>query len=227
MIGGGTYPKPGEISLAHRGVLFLDEMPEFSRYILESLRQPVEDGEVVISRSNQSVEFPCRFILIGARNPCLCGYQNHPKVICNCTQMQILNYNKRISGPMLDRMDLFVNVNNVSVEEICFNKKEKETKESSYFIKKQVEKARIIQNKRFEKEGIFTNNEMKNKHLDKYCVLDSESETILNQAMEKFNMSVRSFYKILRIARTIADLEEEEKINKNYILEALQYRRKL
>ncbi|MFC1621853.1 YifB family Mg chelatase-like AAA ATPase [Patescibacteria group bacterium] len=227
LIGGGSYPKPGEISLAHRGVLFLDEFSEFPRHVLESLRQPIEDGEITISRSNSAITFPCRFILVAASNPCPCGYLNHPKKDCECTQFQVNRYSKKISGPILDRIDLHVQVSPVEVEELSLNKKKKVDKYTSRDILNKVSLARKMQSKRFVGLGIFTNAEMENRNMSKFCVLSKEVDIILKQAVTKFNLSARAYFKIIKVARTIADLESSEDIKREHIAEALQYRVKL
>lgn len=225
MVGGGTNPSPGEISLAHRGVLFLDEFPEFPRKVLESLRQPLEDGEISISRSHGSVTFPCRFILLAASNPCPCGYKGHPVLKCNCTDYAVERYNKKISGPLLDRIDLFVNVMPVKTEELSINSKPKVVSESSEIIRNRVVTARKIQQKRFTKLDIFTNSEMQNKDLKRFCELSVDVSTLLKQAVRKFNLSARAYFKLIKIARTIADLEGSIVIREVHIAEALQYRR--
>lgn len=224
MIGGGSMPKPGEISLAHRGVLFLDELAEFPRYVLESLRQPLEDGEVTISRSHGSVNFPSRFILLAASNPCPCGYFDHPVVRCKCSSQMISNYTRKISGPLLDRIDLFVNVLPVEVEQLAI--KNKRSGEESTTIRARVLKAREIQQSRFKDGFKYTNAEMLNKDLLHFCLLDSTAERLLKQAVSKFNLSARAYFKIIKIARTIADLEESSSILATHIGEALQYRSK-
>lgn len=224
LIGGGTYPKPGEISLAHRGVLFLDEFAEFPRHVIESLRQPLEDGEVTISRSNGSVTFPSRFILIAATNPCPCGYKDHAKKVCTCTQFQINRYNKKISGPILDRIDLHVIVSAVDVEDLSLGTRIKGQSERSPSIYKRVLEARNKQESRFSELSIFTNAEMQNKDMSKFCVLSSGVESLLKQAVRKFSLSARSYFKTIKVARTIADLDDAKDILDNHMAEALQYR---
>ena len=222
LVGGGQFPKPGEISLAHRGILFLDELPEFPRNVLESLRQPLEDGVVTISRAQGTLSFPSNFILIASQNPCPCGYQNDPKKNCTCSSIQIERYQKKVSGPFLDRIDLHLEVPQVEFKELTSEK----VAESSEVIRKRVQKAREIQLQRFKKCKIFTNAEMKNKEVKDFCKIDEESLEILRLAVERMHLSTRSFYRLFKIARTIADLSLSENIQKNHITEALQYRGK-
>ncbi|MDC0449196.1 YifB family Mg chelatase-like AAA ATPase [bacterium] len=226
LIGGGSYPKPGEISLAHRGVLFLDEFPEFPRRVLESLRQPMEDGIVTIARSSGTVTFPSRFILIAASNPCPCGYLSHPKITCTCSDRQVTNYSKKISGPILDRIDLHTEVSPVEVEELSLKYYKNNLTISSEDVRNRVLNARKIQEKRLKSEEIFVNGEMNNKIMSKFCELSNDVESILVQAVRKFNLSARSYFKVIKVARTIADLEGSELIKKEHVAEALQYRRK-
>lgn len=220
LIGGGTIPRPGEVSLAHRGVLFLDELPEFSRHVLESLRQPLEDKVVTISRAKGSLTFPANFIFVASENPCPCGYYNDPEKPCLCTPSQIIKYHKKISGPLLDRIDLHLEVPRLEVEKLF----EEKVGESSKEIRKRVEKAREIQRKRFKKTKIFTNAEIGPKEIKKFCPIDKEGEDLLKEAIKKFSLSVRAYHRILKVARTIADLEEKEKIAFNHLAEAIQYR---
>lgn len=220
LIGGGTIPRPGEISLAHRGVLFLDEFPEFTRQTLEALRQPMEDGEVVISRAAGSVKFPSRFTLVAAANPCPCGYLGDENRNCTCSPSTITRYQKRISGPILDRIDIHISVPAVKVEKLTTVSKS----ESSKAIQARVQKARSIQEKRFKKLSITSNAEMSAKTMKQYCNLDQESISLLKEAISKLNLSARSFHRVVKIARTIADLESSLKIKPNHIAEALQYR---
>ncbi|MFC1700805.1 YifB family Mg chelatase-like AAA ATPase [Patescibacteria group bacterium] len=223
LIGGGPYPKPGEITLAHRGVLFLDELPEFTRSFLESLRQPLEDGVVAVSRASGSYIFPAKFILIGAMNPCPCGKAGDPEQNCSCSPSQISKYQRKISGPLLDRIDL-----RIEVPRLAYNKLSNEkVAESSSSIRNRVENARQIQKKRFAKErNIFTNSEMSVQQIRQFCKIDSQSQDLLKTAVNQMRLSARSYYRLLKLARTIADLSSIENIKPSHIAEALQYRPK-
>jgi len=226
LIGGGTRPHPGEISLAHRGVLFLDEFNEFPRSVLEALRQPLEDGYVTISRSKERVMYPARFMLVASANPCPCGYLNHPKKTCACLPRQIRKYQKRVSGPLLDRIDLHIDVPPVEINELSENQKQSLFLEPSSVIRKRVVLARQRQAERFKDDSIHVNAEMKNSHIKKYCQLSKEVEQILQQAGVKFRLSARSYLKMIKVARTIADLEGVPEIEVSHMAEALQYRPK-
>jgi magnesium chelatase family protein len=233
LCGGGTKPQPGEITLAHRGVLFLDEFNEFPRSVLEALRQPVEDGRITISRSRGRVTYPSRFMLVASANPCPCGFLNHPKKACKCTPREIHQYHKRVSGPILDRIDLHIDTPDVDVQELAQDASLKRFLESSIVIQQRVTEARKIQEERFvslrevsRRETIHTNTEMKNAHIKKYCALSREAEGILLRAAQGFQLSARSYYKVIKIARTIADLEGADRIAPGHIAEALQYRPK-
>jgi len=223
LIGGGTTPRPGEISLAHRGVLFLDEFPEFPRHVLETLRQPVEDGVVTISRSAGRVNFPAKFMLIAAQNPCPCGFFGNPTKNCKCSLNQILRYQRRVSGPMLDRIDIHLDVPAVKVEKLT-STSNSEAVEGSLTIKKRVQKARDIQTKRFRNSKITSNSEMGNKEIKEFCALDENCVKLLQLAVVKMNLSARSYNRTIKLARTIADLEGLNKINSTHIAQALQYR---
>jgi len=220
LVGGGTYPKPGEITLAHRGVLFLDEFPEFSKSVLESLRQPLEDGIVTISRASGSLTFPAKFTLVAAMNPCPCGYLNDPYHPCRCSASQINRYKRKISGPLLDRIDLYVQVPAVKCEQLT----SEAVGPSSLSIQEKVIQAREIQRKRFQNEKIATNSEMNLSQIKKYCLLDSKSQDLLKSAVRQYHLSARSYYRTIKIARTIADLSNQEKIKSDHLMEALQYR---
>lgn len=223
LIGGGSFPKPGEISLATNGVLFLDELTEFKKRVLEMLRQPLEDGEVTISRANMSLSFPSRFILVGAYNPCPCGFLGDRRNRCDCTPAQIQKYKAKLSGPLLDRFDIHLEIAALNYEEMTGFKR---FNESSGQIKERVEKARAIQKKRFKKEkGFITNSIMSTKMIESYCKLDQESEELLKLSIEKLGLSTRGYHKILKIARTIADLDVAEKIKKKHLSEAINLRR--
>lgn len=221
IIGGGANPKPGEITLAHRGILFLDEMVEFPRNVLEVLRQPLEDGEVTISRTKHSIKYPAKFMLIGAMNPCPCGLLGDKEKQCTCSEFQIKRYRSKLSGPLLDRIDLIVNVPRLTTDELMNSKTEAESSEQ---IRKRVINARKIQAKRYENEGIITNSELNNKQIKVYCKLDSTSTEFLKTAAQKYQLSGRKYTRILKLARTIADLEASENIKLEHLAQALQYR---
>lgn len=227
LIGGGTIPKPGEISLAHRGLLFLDEFPEFPHHVLEALRQPMEDGLISISRSSGRVNFPAKFMLIGAQNPCPCGYLGDPNHECKCTPSQIIRYQKRVSGPMLDRIDIHLEVPAVKVDKFQ-PKDDQALPETSQQIRKRVQKARNMQLKRFKsgnrRTKISSNAEMTNKDIKVFCELSSECLSLLRLALDKMHLSARSYHRIIKLSRTIADLEEAKNITPSHIAEALQYR---
>ena len=224
LVGGGSKPQPGEISLAHRGVLFLDEFNEFPRSVLESLRQPLEDGYISITRAGGRAQYPAKFMLVASANPCPCGYLNHPTKSCTCTPREIRNYRKRISGPLIDRIDLYVEVPSVDTRNLSQDKRASKFLESSVIIRKRVQKARKIQENRFSKESIYYNAEMKNSHLKRYCFLAPEVEKLLSQAALTFQLSARAYFKMIKVARTIADLENSKEIKPFHMAEALQYR---
>lgn len=221
LIGGGTVPKPGEVTLAHRGVLFADELAEFPRSVLEALRQPLEDGTVTISRAQGKTSYPASFMFVVAQNPCPCGYLNDPTHTCICSAAHILRYQKRVSGPLLDRIDLHLTVPAVDVKKLT---EEDLQTESSEVIRKRVIAARDIQLRRFYKTKLLTNSEMTNKHSKEFCSLSPECITLLKSAVEKLHLSGRSYYRIIKLARTIADLGKNENILPDHIAEALQYR---
>ena len=220
LIGGGTNPRPGEISLSHRGVLFLDEFLEFTARALDCLRQPLEDGIITISRAAGSVTFPARFILIAAMNPCPCGYATDPERECSCSLGTITRYQRKMSGPICDRIDIFVNDPRIKYNKLA----DEEYAESSSAIRFRVQRARDIQSRRFKDEGIFYNAEMNNRHLKNYCPIQPEGKELMIQAVRKFRLSARSYFRTLKIARTIADLEEYGNIEVRHLAEALQYR---
>lgn len=222
LIGGGSNPLPGEISLAHRGVLFLDEFPEFPRSVLESLRQPMEDGIVSISRAKGSFTYPAKFILVAASNPCPCGYYGDKKRECKCLPGQISRYQKRISGPIMDRIDMHIDVPAVEVEKLAANKKVE--LESSAQIQKRVQNARIKQLGRFKKKEIKSNSEMTTRDIKTFCELSLECRKLMTQAVAQLQLSARSYFKVIKVARTIADLEDSREISQTHIAEALQYR---
>ncbi len=224
MVGGGTWPRPGEISLAHRGVLFLDELPEFPRNVLESLRQPLEEGTISVSRTSHSVVLPAKFTFVAAMNPCPCGNYGDERNVCLCSPINVLRYRKKVSGPLLDRIDIQINVpretitdkeNTQNTIEIC-----KQTKE----IKEKTANARKMQLARFYGSGIYNNSEITYKNIDKYCVLEPSAEIFLRQAIDSKGLSLRAYHKIKKLARTIADLEQSELIRENHIAEAVKLR---
>lgn len=221
LIGGGSFPRPGEVSLAHNGILFLDELTEFKRHILELLRQPLESRKVTISRARQSLTYPAQFILVASCNPCPCGYLGHLKVSCRCTETQIYNYQAKLSGPLLDRIDLHIEVPPVPYEDLRKNKKHAE---NSQTIAERVVATRAKQQGRFLQEGIQLNASMTGKMIKKFCVLDDAGESILRVAMEKYHLSARGVDRLLKVGRTIADMEKSENILSPHILEAVQYR---
>lgn len=221
LVGGGSIPQPGEISMAHNGVLFLDELPEFSRAAIEILRQPMEAGFVSISRSRQTVEFPSRFMLFASMNPCPCGYFNHPQKACICSPSMVRKYLHKISGPLLDRIDLQIEVVPLRYEELT----NPTLTEDSLTIRKRVQAARCIQMKRFEqRSGIDTNAQMQSKDLKEWAQLDEASAKLLKVAMEQFHLSARAYDRIIKVARTIADLEGAKDIQNQHISESIQYR---
>ena len=220
LVGGGAKAKPGEVSLANHGVLFLDEMPEYSRRALETLRQPLEDRKVTVSRVQQTTEYPANFMLIASMNPCPCGNYGSKNQICRCTSAQIHNYVSKLSGPLMDRIDLQIEVDNISYDEL----RTKQAGESSAEIKKRVNRVRALQRERFANDGISTNAEMGSKELAKYCQIDENCERLLKKAFEKLNLSARGTTRILKVARTIADIEGCENILPAHIAEAIQYR---
>ena len=222
LIGGGGYPRPGEITLAHRGVLFIDEFPEVHRDVLESLRQPLEDGLISVSRAKGAYTFPAQFILVAAMNPCPCGYANDPEKECTCTPQQINRYQRKLSGPILDRIDLYVEVPHVKYEKLTDEKIEG----SSAEIRQKVERAREIQLQRLKNDGITTNSEMGILLIKKHCKTDSAGDALLKNAVNNLHLSARGYHRILKLARTIADLGELPNITSNNIAEALQYRPK-
>ncbi len=220
LTGGGKDAKPGEISLAHNGVLFLDEMPEYNRDTLETLRQPLEDGVITISRASGSVEYPANFILIASMNPCPCGNYGSKDLQCNCSPSQIQRYMKKISGPLLDRIDIKIDVDRVAFVDLDSETEE----ESSEIVKQRVDKARKIQIERYKGASNYCNAKMNSSQIKKYCQIDADTKSFLEQAFEKFHMSARAYNRILKVARTIADLEGSEKIEFEHIAEAIAYR---
>ena len=223
LVGGGSNPKPGEISLAHRGVLFLDEFPEFTRTVLENLRQPLEDGVVTVARAAGTITFPASFTLIAAQNPCPCGYYGDKNKPCTCSPSQIMKYQKKISGPLLDRIDLCIEVGRVEYDKLAGET----DSESSAEIQKRVQQTRDLQTKRFAGTGIRTNSEMTIKEIRQYCQLGKPEQDFMKAAVIKMHLSARSYHRILKLARTIADLSGSEDIKIEHLAEALQYRPKV
>lgn len=222
LVGGGAWPKPGEISLAHRGVLFLDEFLEFPKLVLENLRQPLEDGVINISRASGTIRFPARFVLVAAMNPCPCGFATDPDKECVCTPMQVIKYQKRASGPLMDRIDLHLEVPRVNFDKL----QGQSPGESSTQVRERVQKARDVQARRFAGEKIFANSEMTSEQAGRYCQLEPAASEILRQAAGKLHLSARAYFRVLKLSRTIADLEASEAISPVHVAEALQYRPK-
>lgn len=220
LVGGGKIPKPGEISLAHYGVLFLDELPEFNKNTLEVLRGPLEDRNITISRVNATLTYPSNFMLIASMNPCPCGYYGSKEKECTCSEQAITRYIGKISGPLLDRIDIHIEVTPVKYQKLDSEEKT----ESSEEIRKRINKARKIQFERYKQYNIFSNAELTPKLIDKYCKLDKKGKQILQNSFEKLGLSARAYGRILKVSRTIADLDGKEEIDVNHLAEAIQYR---
>ena len=220
LVGGGTVPKPGEVSLAHNGVLFLDELPEFKRNVLEVLRQPLEDGNITVSRAIGSIAYPASFMLVAAMNPCPCGFFTDPQKECGCTPLQIQRYRGRVSGPLLDRIDIQIEVPALRYQELA----SRDPGESSSAIRQRVNDARRIQLERFHKRGIHANAQMGTREIRRYCAVEEKGESLLEVAINKLGLSARAYSRILKVSRTIADLEGSENIQPSHISEAIQYR---
>jgi len=220
LIGGGTFPRPGEVSLAHNGVLFLDELPEFRKNNLEMMRQPLEDGTVTIARASTSLTYPSRFMLVAAMNPCPCGYYGDPKHECSCTVPQIQRYRARVSGPLLDRIDIQIEVPSVRYRDLTGD----ESGEASSVIRERVNRARDIQLTRFKGHRVFCNGQMTNRHIKRFCPIGGASQRLLEMAIDRLGLSARAYVRIVKAARTIADLEGMEQIAEAHISEAIQYR---
>ncbi|MGD8227722.1 MAG: YifB family Mg chelatase-like AAA ATPase [Desulfobacteraceae bacterium] len=220
LIGGGQNPKPGEVSLAHNGVLFLDELPEFKKNVLEVLRQPMEDAHVTISRASSTVTYPANFMLVAAMNPCPCGFFGDPKRECHCSTVQIRRYRSKISGPLMDRIDIHMEVPPVPFKDLS----SRESGQSSLEILGRVKRARKIQNERFSNMKIHTNAGMSSRHIRQFCILDAESNDLMEKAMDRLGLSARAHSRILKISRTIADLESTPHIRAHHVAEAIQYR---
>jgi len=222
LLGGGTPLRPGEITLAHRGVLFLDEFPEFHRDVLESLRQPIEEGKITISRAKNTLTFPSRFMLIGASNPCPCGFLNSPEKPCICSPSQISMYKRKLSGPLMDRIDIFIEVPAIKYEKLVSASGENQSK----ILREKIEKARGIQKERFLNDGILVNSEMQIPQIKKYCAHDEKSQELLKKFVDSGKLSARGYHRILKVSRTIADLAQSPNIQYDHIAEALMYRLK-
>jgi len=220
LVGGGNNPKPGEITLAHRGVLFLDEFPEFHRDVLEALRQPLEDGVITVSRASGSLDFPAKFMLVAAMNPCPCGHATNPQKQCTCSPAQVSKYKRRISGPLTDRIDLHIEVPAIKYDKLADEK----SGEESTSVRLRVNQTRKRQQERFANDKIHTNAEMRIPHLKKYCQLDAAGQDLLKNAVNNLRLSARSYHRILKISRTIADLDNSDNIESRHLAEALQYR---
>jgi magnesium chelatase family protein len=221
LVGGGSFPRPGEISLSHKGILFLDELTEFKRDVLEFLRQPLEDGYVTISRTKQSVMFPAQFTLVASTNPCACGYYGDTIQQCTCSPRQREQYWAKLSGPLMDRIDLQVAVNRLKPEEIT----QQPTGESSATVRERVQQARDYASSRFKNEqNLSCNAQMQSRHLQKWCKLDDSSRNLLEGAIRKLGLSARASDRILKVARTIADLAGDDELKTNHVAEAIQYR---
>lgn len=220
LIGGGSYPRPGEISLAHNGVLFLDELPEFKRNVLEALRQPLEEGKITVSRASCSLVFPAKFMLVAAMNPCPCGYFTDPKRECHCTPLQIQKYLAKISGPLLDRIDIHLEVPSLNYKELT----QKPGGENSLLIRQRVGKARTIQKKRYVRQGSLSNANLKPKQIEQHCQISKEAKELLKMAIYELGLSARAYDKVLKLGRTITDLAGEEQIGADHISEAISYR---
>ncbi len=220
LIGGGQTPRPGQVSLAHNGVLFLDELPEFRKNVLEVLRQPMEDGHVTISRANSTVTYPADFMLVAAMNPCPCGFLGHPKRECSCSFLQVQRYRSKISGPLMDRIDIHLEVPSVQYKDLSSIREGATSAE----IAERVARARETQAKRFGGRGPHSNAAMKNRQIKEFCKIDTESSALLEKAMDRFGLSARAHARILKIARTIADLEGSPEIKSPHVAEAIQYR---
>jgi len=220
LIGGGIVPRPGEVSLAHNGLLFLDELPEFPRNVLEVMRQPLEDHTVTIARASMSLSFPARFMLAGAMNPCVCGFLTDPQKECTCTPLQIQRYRSKVSGPLLDRIDIQVEVPGLRYQELA----SKDAGESSDVIRMRVNTARSIQLQRFEKTKVHANAQMGTREIKRFCAVKEDAEKLLETAINKLGLSARAYSRVLKVGRTIADLAGAENLEASHIAEAIQYR---
>jgi len=221
-MGGGSPPRPGEITLAHRGVLFLDEFPEFHRDVLESLRQPIEEGKITVSRAKSAFTYPARFMLVGASNPCPCGFFGSPDKNCTCSPSQVSMYKRKLSGPLMDRVDLFLEVPAVKYEKLVSDSSENQ----SQLIRQKIENARKMQEQRFKGTKILVNSEMNIPEIKKFCQHDFNSQNLLKKYVDSGKLSARGYHRVLKVARSIADLEQSEGIKYEHIAEALMYRLK-
>ena len=222
IVGGGSWPRPGEITLAHRGVLFLDEFPEFPRAVIEALRQPMEEGEVVVSRAATSIKFPARFMLVAAMNPCPCGNHGDPVKACICTEPMIARYQKKISGPILDRIDIQINVAREHYDKLAADTPPQGL--SPEAMRNIIGTVRDVQSKRFEHTPLLTNSEMGPREIQKFCKLDAGSNDFMRKVVTTHNLSGRGYHKLLKLARTIADLDDKPNIGFNHLAEAVNYR---
>ena len=220
VIGGGKIPRPGEISMAHCGILFFDELPEFSRSILESLREPLENKEIIINRLSGNYRYPCNFMFVASMNPCPCGNYGDEEKECKCTEQEIHRYLRKVSGPLLDRIDIQIEVKRPNIKSL----KSQNNSETSFQIREKVNRARRIQLNRYKEYGIYSNSELNEKLIDTFCSIDKNGEILLKNAFEKLKLSVRAYQRILKVARTIADLEESKDIQVRHLAEAIQYR---
>jgi magnesium chelatase family protein len=220
LIGGGAVPRPGEVSLGHNGVLFLDELPEFQRNVLEVMRQPLEDGSITVSRAMGSINYPASFMLVAAMNPCVCGFLTDPQKECTCTPLQIQRYRSKVSGPLLDRIDIQVEVPGLRYQELA----SKDAGESSDVIRMRVNTARSIQLQRFEKTKVHANAQMGTREIKRFCAVKEDAEKLLETAINKLGLSARAYSRVLKVGRTIADLAGTENIEASHIAEAIQYR---
>ncbi len=220
LVGGGTVPKPGEVSLAHNGVLFLDELPEFKRNVLEVMRQPLEDGNITVTRAMGSINYPASFMMVAAMNPCPCGFFTDPQKECICTPLQIQRYRSKVSGPLLDRIDIQVEVPTLRYQDLV----SKDAGESSLSIRQRVNAAKAIQHKRFNKRNIHANAQMGARDLKRHCAVNDQADKLLEHAINKLGLSARAYSRVLKVSRTIADLEGAEHIQSQHIAEAIQYR---
>ena len=224
ILGGGTDPMPGEISLAHRGVLFLDEFAEFSRAVLEALRQPLEEGSITISRSRARFSFPAKFLLVASYNPCPCGFFDHPKIACSCSPSEVRRYRKKLSGPILDRIDLHVSVESIDAESLSSNTNQISVQQDMQDLRKKIMRARQTQLTRYKALNLITNSELPSKYVNTFCTLSPDARILLKAAVEKFNLSTRTYFKLIKVAQTVADLDTVSDVTLDHMREALSFR---